>query len=211
MCQAFLCIGGLQSFAGAEIGASQRVHETLQQLSGQVGIQQQKTLELERSTSLDWRVQTIEEDISKLQVQLQDGSQLSGQDKIITQLSQRVQSQNPLWHEMQKTTVQVQHFKEKISPVMKDIELRLKQLEEVAEERIDHHDMQKLKKKFHPVMADIEKRLMTLESQPVETSISNVSFSEENPTTLTTLIKRVQVLKSRVVSGKRGYEVCYVV
>ena len=38
---------GLQSFAGAEIGASQRVHETLQRLSGQMGILQQKTLELE--------------------------------------------------------------------------------------------------------------------------------------------------------------------
>ena len=60
------------------------------------------------------------------QVQLQGGSQLSGQNKIITQLSQRVHdlSQNPLWHEMQKTTIEVQHFKEKINPVMKDIEIR---------------------------------------------------------------------------------------
>ena len=89
-------------------------------------------------------MQTIEDDISKLQVQLQGSSQLSGQDKIIAQLSQRVHdpSQNPLWHEMQKTTVEVQHFKEKISPAMTDIEIRLKQLEAVAEERIDHHDMQ---------------------------------------------------------------------
>ena len=99
---------------------------------------------------------------------------------------------------MQKTTVEVQHFKEKISPVMKDIEIRLKQLEAVAEERVDHHDMQKLKEKLHPVMADIEKRLIALESRLVETSISNVSFTEENPTTLTTLIERVQVLESRV-------------
>ena len=55
-----------------------------------------------------------------------------------------------------------------------------------------------MKEKFHPVMADIEKRLIALESRPVETSISNVSFTEENPTTLTTLIERVQVLESRV-------------
>ena len=47
-------------------------------------------------------------------------------------------------------------------------------------------------------MADIEKRLIALETRPVESSISNVSFTEENPTTLTTLIERVQVLESNV-------------
>ena len=137
-------------------------------------------------------MQAIEDDVAKLQVQLQSGGQLGGQDKAITQLSQRVRdpSHNPLWHEMQKTTVEIQHFKEKLSPVMKDIEIRLKQLEAVAEERRDHHDMQKLKERFHPVMADIEKRLIAIESRPVETSISNVSFTEENPTNLTTLIER---------------------
>ena len=47
-------------------------------------------------------------------------------------------------------------------------------------------------------MLDIEKRLIALETRPVETSISNVSFTEENPTTMTTLIERAQVLESRV-------------
>ena len=42
---------------------------------------------------------------------------------------------------MQKTTVEVQHFKEKISSVMKDIESRLNQLELVNQEREDHQDM----------------------------------------------------------------------
>ena len=191
----------LQSFAGAEIGTSQRVHETLHRLSGQMVVLQQKTLELERNASLDWRMQSIEDDISKLlQVKLQGGSQSSGQDKVVTQLSQQVYdlSQSPLWHEMQKTTVEVQHFKEKINPVMKDIESRLKQLESIAEGQLDHHDMQKMKEIVHPVMADIERRLAALECRPVETTISNVSFTEENPTTLTTLIERVQVLESRV-------------
>ena len=55
-----------------------------------------------------------------------------------------------------------------------------------------------MKEKLYPVMADVEKRLIALETRPVETSISNVSFTEENPTTLTTLIERVQVLESRV-------------
>ena len=98
-------------------------------------------------------------------------------------------SQNPLWHEMQKTTVEVQHFKERINPVMKDIEPRLKQSELVAEEQIDYHNVQKMKEKLHPALADIEKRLIAFESRPVETSISNVSFTEKNPTTLTTLIE----------------------
>ena len=97
---------GLQSFAGAEIGASQRVHETLQRLSNQMGNLQHRT----RNTSLDRRMQTIEDDLNKLQVKFEGGTQLSGQDRIIAQLSQRVQelSENPLWHEMQKTTVEVQ-------------------------------------------------------------------------------------------------------
>ena len=55
-----------------------------------------------------------------------------------------------------------------------------------------------MKEKLNPVMADIEKRLIALETRPVETSISNVSFTEENPATMTTLIERVQVLESRV-------------
>ena len=195
---------GLQSFAGAEIGASQRVHETLQRLSNQMGTLQHRTLELERNTSLDWRMQSIEDDLTKLQVKFQGGSQLGGQDRVIAQLSQQVQelSQNPLWHEMQKTTVELQHFKEKLSPVMKDIENRLNQLELVQE---NHHDMQKLKEKLHPVMADIEKRLIALETRPVETSISNVSFTDENPATLTTLIERVQVLESRVNNLEPSY------
>ena len=55
-----------------------------------------------------------------------------------------------------------------------------------------------MKEKLSPVIIDIEKRLIALETRPVETSISNVSFTEENPTTMTTLIERVQVLESRV-------------
>ena len=54
MCQAF-CVEGLQSFAGAEIGASQRIRETP---------------ELERNTSLDW----IEDDLNELQVRLQQNT-----------------------------------------------------------------------------------------------------------------------------------------
>ena len=75
---------GLQSFAGAEIGANQRIHETLQRLTNQMGILQHKTLELERNTSLDWRMQSIEDDLTKLQVKFQGGSQLSGQQSYCT-------------------------------------------------------------------------------------------------------------------------------
>ena len=99
---------------------------------------------------------------------------------------------------MKRTTGEVQHFKEKISPVMRDIESRLGQLEVLSQERGGDQDMQRMKEKLSPVMLDIEKRLIALEARPVETSISNVSFTEENPTTMTTLIERVQVLESRV-------------
>ena len=39
-------------------------------------------LEMEKNTSLDWRMQTIEDDLSKLQVKLQGGTQSSGQRQI---------------------------------------------------------------------------------------------------------------------------------
>ena len=51
--------------------------------------------------------------------------------------------------------------------------------------------MLRMKEKLSPPMIDIEKRLIALETRPVETSISNVSFTEENPPTMTTLIERV--------------------
>ena len=96
-------------------------------------------------------------------------------------MSQQVQelSQNPLWNETQKTTVEVQHFKERISPVMTDIDFRLNQLELVNQEREDHQDMQRMKERLHPVMVDVEKRLIALQARLVETSISNMSFTEE--------------------------------
>ena len=81
---------------------------------------------------------------------------------------------------------------------MRDIESRLSQLEVLSQERGGDQDMQRMKEKLSPVMLDIEKRLIALETRPVETSISNVSFTEENPTTMTTLIERAQVLESRV-------------
>ena len=49
--------------------------------------------------------------------------------------------------------------------------------------------MQRMKEKLHPVMADVEKRLIALETRPVETSFSNVSFTEENPSTMKRLRK----------------------
>ena len=162
---------GLQSFARAEIGANQRVHETLQRLSSQMGTLQQKTLEFEKNTSLDWRMQSIEDDINTLQNRLQGGSQVVGQDRIISQLSQQVQalSQNNLWHDMQTTAVEVQQFKEKINPVMKDIESRLKKLEIAIEDQPNEDNMQMMRQKFHPVMQDIERRLIALESRPLKT------------------------------------------
>ena len=97
-----------------------------------------------------------------MQVKFLGSSQLSEPDRVVTQLSQQVRelSENPLWNEMKRTTVEVQHFKEKISPVMKDIESRLGQLEVLSRERGDYQDMQKMKEKLSPVMLDIEKRLI---------------------------------------------------
>ena len=82
-----------------------------------------------------------------------------GQDRIISQLSQQVQalSQNPLWQDMQKTAVEVQQFKEKINPVMKDIECRLKKLETAIEDQPNQENVQMMKQKLQPVMQDIEK------------------------------------------------------
>ena len=68
-----------------------------------------------------------------------------------------------LWQEMQKTTVEIQELKERFNPVMKDIEHRLKQLEENIGNRSSQQTMQEMKEKLHPVITDIEKRLIALE------------------------------------------------
>ena len=145
---------GLQSFAGAQIGANQKVHETLQRLLSQMAVVQQKTLELEKNTSLDWRMQTIEDELNIVQTKMQGGNPNSSQDRLVTQLAQRVQelSQNPLWNEMQKTTVEVQQMKQKFHPVVKDIEDRLRKLEISAEGQSTEEKFQIMKEKFHPVM-----------------------------------------------------------
>ena len=146
---------GLQSFAGAQLGTNQKVHDTLQHVLRQMLGVQQKTVELEKNTSLDWRMQSIEDD---------------------------------------------QQIKERFQPVMKDIELRLGKLEEApVEKQATEEQIQVLKDRFRPVMQDIEKPLIALESRPIESAHSNVSFAEDpNPTSMTTLIERIQVLESKV-------------
>ena len=87
-----------------------------------MAVVQKKKLELEKNTSLDWKMQTIEDELTTLQIKMQGGNPNSGQDRLITQLAEKVQelSQNPLWHEMQKTAVEVQQMKEKFNPVLED-------------------------------------------------------------------------------------------
>ena len=67
-------LDGLQSFAGAQLGTNQRVHDTLQRLLGQISGVQQRMIELEKNTSLDWRMQAIEDDLTTLQNKLQGGT-----------------------------------------------------------------------------------------------------------------------------------------
>ena len=82
---------------------------------------------------------------------------------------------------------------------MKDIESRLMKLEKPAEIPITEEQLGKLKERFLPVMQDIEKQLIALESRPVESTFSNVSFADEQvPTSMTTLIERIQTLESKV-------------
>ena len=58
-------LDGLQSFAGAQLGpTNQKVQETLQRLLGQLSVVQQRTIELEKNTSLDWQMQTTEDDLT---------------------------------------------------------------------------------------------------------------------------------------------------
>ena len=80
---------------------------------------------------------------------------------------------------------------------MKDIESRLSKLETPVGDQSNDDNIQMMKQTFRPVMQDIEKRLIALENRPVETAISNVSFADEGPSTMTTSIERVQVLELR--------------
>ena len=149
---------GLQSFAGAQLGTNQKVQDALQRLLGQMSSVHQRTIELEKNTTLDWRMQAIEDDLNTVQSKLQGGTVSSSHERMIAQLEQQVQElrQNPLWHEMQKTAADVQQTKERSQPVMKDIESRLAKLEKPAETPAAEEQIQVLKDRFRPVMQDIE-------------------------------------------------------
>ena len=110
------------SHSQVQLGTSQKIQETLQRLLGQHMVAQQKLMELEKNTSLDWRMQTIEDDLTTLQNIMQGGTTKLTQDKAIPQLAQQVQElrQNPLWHEVQVAATQVHQIKEKSFPAMKE-------------------------------------------------------------------------------------------
>ena len=77
---------------------------------------------------------------------------------------------------MQKNGAEVQQMKERIQPVMKDIESRLMKLEKPSEMPHTEKQIKVLKDKFRSVMQDIERRLIALESRPIESALSNVSL-----------------------------------
>ena len=84
-------LDGLQSFAGAQLGTNQKVQETLHRLSGQLSVVQQRTIELQKNTSLDWRIQSVEDDLIALQKTMQGGNARDVQERTVTQLTQQVQ------------------------------------------------------------------------------------------------------------------------
>ena len=132
-------LDGLQSFAGAQIGTNQKVQETLQRLLGQLSAVQQRAIELEKNTSLDWRMQAIEDDLTTLQNMMHGGTVKAVQDRTVSQLTQQVQElrQNPLWHEMQKGCNRDTSDKGKNPPC--DEGHRIKAGEVRKTNRITHH------------------------------------------------------------------------
>ena len=150
---------------------------------------------------MDWRMQAIEDDLTTLHSRVQGGTIGTSHERAISNLELQVQElrQHPLWNDMQKTAAEVHQMKERFQPVMRDIELRLTNLERPTEISDTEGQIPILKEKFRPAMQDIEKRLIALESRPIESTVSNISFAEEPaPTALTTLIERIQVLEAKV-------------
>ena len=62
-----MAFSGLESFAGAQVGTNQKFQETMQQISGHPSVVQHRTRELQKDTSLDWRIQTLEDELASLQ------------------------------------------------------------------------------------------------------------------------------------------------
>ena len=152
---------GLQSFAGSQVGTNQKVQETMIRMSGQLLLVQQRTRELQRDTSLDWRIQETEHDLMKLQESTRSSSQ---NDQTLTKLVKEVQEvqQSPLWHELQTTAAELRQLKDKFLPVMKDVESQLTMLEAnpiavQAYSPLTDEQVFQLKEKLLPVMKDREK------------------------------------------------------
>ena len=82
---------GLESFAGMQIGVNECVHNTLGRLQGQF-----VTMKSQKDLNLDWRMQALEEDLSKLQLATRTGE--------VQTLNRDIQTlkQHPMRHEMEK-------------------------------------------------------------------------------------------------------------
>ena len=113
-----IVLDGLQSFAGSQLGANQRVQGTLNRLSEQLTVVQQRTIELQKNTSLDWRIQALEDDLATVQKTMQGGGGREIPERTITQLTQQMQElqQNPLWHDMQVAAEEVHQIEERSFP-----------------------------------------------------------------------------------------------
>ena len=83
----------------------------MNRLSGQLTVVQERIIELQKNWSLDWRIQSLEDDLTALQKTWQGGSVGNAQERTLTQLTQQVQElrQNSLWHEMQVAAEEVHH------------------------------------------------------------------------------------------------------
>ena len=78
----------LQSFAGSQVGTNQKVQEMMTRLSGQLSFVHQRTRELQKDTSLDWKIQEREHDLMKLQESTKNSIQ---NDQTLTKLATEVQ------------------------------------------------------------------------------------------------------------------------
>ena len=174
-------------------------------LGTDVGRSTKKQLNWRKNTSLDWRMQAIEDDWTTLQNKLQGGngeSQLRKDDCTTSAASPGIESETLCGMKCKKTAADVPTNKGKVS---------------TSHEKISNSDWQKLEKasrttgyggtntkssriNFVQWCRILKKRLIALESRPTESALSNVSFADDPSPTAVDYIDRnaFKFLESKV-------------
>ena len=166
----------------ALLGLNDRFPETLGHFQGHLSAFKLQNGKLARDLNLEWRMQSIEDNLAKLHKSTRTGHLAALSRELLALI------QHSLWHEMEKAVVEGQNLKTNAQTQEEELETTIM-------------GMQSRIGTVH--IEGMERRLTALEAQSIETASSAVTFAATEEVVaqkiaITTLIDRAQALEWKV-------------